>query len=332
MATEGGVGESFNCLLTMEGAIHAGHRVRITAPGLSISKLGVTGQELEFNFGVDDWGTPQNIGIIGDVEGRFILFCETTSPFYMSFNKLKVKKNQIQITIKEFEQGWQGAFHGLLFVTGVEAGAVSPDLQYKYKIPVGGSPKVITIKCNGAVGNALGVKMTGPTGNVYQETPSGGHSTGLIFNISDEGSYGFYVYSKGIWGTEVDGPLGSVTYDAYVDAVLESSGTSPQRGKILARDTFSTEPTLYTHFSDSFGAVVSEYESYLVFDMVPVAINPPPVSVNFSGSVTYSDGSGFNASGQWELRGYVYTISGTCLSSNAPGGAGAIGIQCFLNK
>jgi hypothetical protein len=331
MATEGSVGQSFNCQLRMEAAIHCGHQVRITGPGLHIAKDGVTAQELLYNFGVDNWSDPQDINIIGDAEGRFQLYCKITSAFYMSFNKLKVKDDKIQITILDFQQGWHGDKHGLTFLTGLEAGCVSPDVVYQYKIPIGGGAKVITIKADG-IGGGLAVKMSGPSGSSFQETPSLGSSTGLIFSISDEGNYSFHVFVKGFWGNTSDGTLGSVTFDAYVDGVLTNSTSVQQRGKILQRDTTSTESTLYTQFTDTFGSISNEFEPYLSFNMVDMPINPPPVNANFSGNISYSDGSGFTASGEWELRGYVYTIGATCIASGAPAGVGSIGIQCFLNK
>ena len=139
MAVAGVVDLRFTCSMTMEQQIHCEYTVKLTcSKELVIDKTGTPALELTYTYNPEEGLIPQAIGVTGLVAGRFKIFADITSPYYIDANGPVVKKDHIDITISApIPDGWDGLFAGCVspgsipYITS-DSDYVVGDLRYKY--------------------------------------------------------------------------------------------------------------------------------------------------------------------------------------------------------
>ena len=237
MTTVGDKDTPFLCQLKMEEQIHCAHTVKLTAPGLVIDKGGTVGTELTYSFAANDGLTAQDIGIVGHNPGEYTIFADITSPYYVSANGLKVKKDKIGITIRDAApDGWGGADHGFrnnfLFDAAV---MTEPDLYYKYTHGSG----TTTIQFGVATASDRVVVIRNGNNSDLGQTGVSGELTG--WSISTPGVYTFRIYIEGIWSGQTSRP--DIVVTAY------KNGTPFVRSVKRRGVTYVNGPAISTAFN-----------------------------------------------------------------------------------
>lgn len=310
MATHGFVNSHFLCQIALEKAIHCDHNVVITAPGLDIDKgAGVVGQVV-FNFAPGDG--PKDLGILGGMPGRFKLFCETTSEYYVSVNGLKIKKNEILITIDKVQpDGWYGSVHGYRWGGGGGAWTLG-NLYYIYNHPLdAAAPVTIRITCHSGPDLNVGVKMNSASAHV-------GPVSDFVCDTPGQ-TYLFDVFATGLWSGDVFGTfgLGAYSFEAYKDGVTQGTKDVRQRGRIWASNTYiavnSDQP-----FSNHFGQTLDSFSP----EGISFAYDHS-VYENWDGSDAFN-GDDFTATGKYILVTPGPQHSDVYIKAFPPGGESPI--------
>lgn len=330
MATAGFKDVHFICDITMEEEIHATHQVKIKIPGLILDLDGVVVEEATFTFNPAGWDTPQELGVLGEVEGRYPASVEITSPFYVSHGQLKRKKDEFTIIIDATPtEGWTGSIHGETFGSGMVGSWSAGNLQYVHTIlPEDSYPQSIVIKYPS--GSALiGVVMTG-AGSADDFDSTG---AGCEFTMPSPGTYVFNVYSSGIYGVNsvYGSTLGNLSVEAIVDGGSPVPNTVQRRGVIYRFSMEQSFPGFDVPFSFDFGteldsfmpAVTYSFVSYQNGSYPPRPVPPAPsLYPNFQGNVTWN-GTNATCSGQWkfETSPTIMGISCTIEPSVTPAGS-----------
>lgn len=130
MATQGFVGQHFNCQMTIENEIGDVYTVKIKAsPSLTIDKAAVVGTELTYTYLAGQGLISQNVGIVGSVVGRFKLFADITTPYFIDADGPVIKKDEIDIEIVAgIAEGWSGTYAGC--AQPGTLGSITNDTQY----------------------------------------------------------------------------------------------------------------------------------------------------------------------------------------------------------
>lgn len=290
MTTVGDKDSHFLCQLKMEEQIHCAHTVKLTAPGLVIDKGGTVGTELTYSFAANDGLTAQDIGIVGHNPGEYTIFADITSPYYVSANGLKVKKDKIGITIRDSEpDGWYGDKHGVSIGNGDRQ--VDSGLYYKYT-DVSGAGKSFSYVPLGCYGNLSTLRIIGPGTDQYiQSIQSVGRTVGIPSGYPG-GVYIFRPYSNPTYGVEA---LANLTFS--MDA---ASKTVKQRGIRIASGHFISK-ALGETFTEVFGETLDSHYPLVSFALGSFRSSDTnhPEAPTFNGNVTYGS-NGFTATGSWQ--------------------------------
>jgi len=305
--------EHFICKLKMEAEIACAHTVKLTAPGLTIDKAGSVANELTYDFAAGAGLVEQDVGIIGSVVGRFKLYGKITSPFFISHDQLKIKNDEIDITITDepppdgFVGDMAGIFNdsvntssivGSLYVriTNVEVGR-----RFNYEFDVGGFNFELSA-------SAAGIKVIDPDGVVTYRTPDPGSGTNG-FNLDKVGVYLIYYMERPrvISGSS----LSAVGNNNYVytlkdGEVVIATQTVTKQGTGLAVDlsggarSVAPDPATFSEFIDpevyeraAAPAVFSTTSHGISGQYIPPVTNTPLGRVGFTavGGTVYGVGA-----------------------------------------
>ena len=299
MATEGDKDNHFLCQLKMEGQIYCAHTVKLTAPGLVIDKVGTEATELTYSFAAGQGLTSQDVGILGHNPGDYYLFADITSPYYVSANGLKVKKDKIKIKILDSTpDGWSGTDHGLQ-CNGGPTVWTEPDLTYKYTHLAGPNQNILFYaKINGGSFETLGIRMSGAASGTGQSSPS----VPYTFVITTPGVYTFQVFADAKFAQS--GTLGTsvITAQKTIGSFAPET-VSPKRRGVIWSPASITVATPYNQAIPTTNAlpIIEEYRS----GTLPITVT----KITYDGS---NSGISFAANGKSVLA------SGSFL--NPPGG------------
>lgn len=222
----------FICDLRMKSEIACAHTVALTAsPYLVIDNAGVVASTLMYGFDAGAGLVKKDVGVIGTRCGRGKLFADITSPYFVTPNGLKVKRDTINLTIEcEEADGWYGNKQGthragLLSGTGAQG-----TLYYRYTNKVIGGVGSISSTRTEPAQTELVVRIIKPNGAVVIATSVA---------LDQIGVYQFYpmqafVYTRGPAALLGTAPykLGTTTFIANMRAEPPAPITKPSTGLI----------------------------------------------------------------------------------------------------
>ena len=307
MSTDDFVDNHFLCQLKMEEQINCSHTVKLTAPGLVIDKGGTVGTELTYSFAAGQGLTSQDVGIVGHSPGEYYLFADITSPYYVSANGLKVKKDKINIRIRSQDpDGWYGQYYGLHYGYSMAYGSswVSGDLHYKYTRPAGGAE--INIQCpttyvNGSstVSGSAYLKVVDPTGAISYKDNSNN------INVTIPGVYRIYVYDTLYISAGSSPPnppthpsrhLGTINFRLTIGGVEIPSGPGSRRGLVREQNTLLHNVPINQPFSFTYGELLGSYG----LQGLPYTITYPPGEYGpITSSLASPTAASISATGQY---------------------------------
>lgn len=329
MATNGFRGVRFVCHIIMEEEIHANHTVLIKAPGLTIDNNGGEPRDtVTFFFTHANWNIPQNLGITGEAPGRYKLFADITSPFYISHNILKIKKDTVDITIaNEESNGWHGSHAGCAqSISGISSDSeyANGDLHYHYNNIVADSGTFSLAKTAGYAGDLSCVfKIV---------KPDGSHIYSNSCMLDAVGMYNAYPIENFYTNNSGTGSLGASVFTATIRGGSPDTGGCGSSG-LIYEGVRTIAPSPYdTPFSENVGNTV-DYNGPGSFSCV----NPDTTtSVGALGSITYLDGMRFTFAGHitspggeaWNAIVTPIPISYIAIGS-VPVGTGSVTLQIY---